>query len=277
MQRRGFTIVEVLVVIAVIAVLLGMLLPALASVVMSNHGIVSQSNLKQWGAGTLGYTAVNRDALPWEGYKGAAEMHLNFAEPSWWANAVPPFVAQPPYRELAESSLNGGAPLPHDDRGSIFVDPAAQCPPDAPHVGGRDGDPKPFFFCYVPNLQLNNQFEAESLGLDAHPRVRLASIGRSDATILMLEMRTVQRELPPDDPYFPFGLVRARADWKRLAARHQKGGHLLMADGHVQHVDFEYATTNDAGTRIPDEPDADWNKPSLIWNPRARAVEDPGN
>jgi hypothetical protein len=50
-----------------------------------------------------------------------------------------------------------------------------------------------------------------------------------------------------------------------------------MADGHVRHVDFRYATTNSAGTRNPEEPGADWNKPDLIWNPRDKALEGPGS
>ncbi len=277
--RIAFTIVELLVVVAIIGLLLGLLAPALRGVLKSNRALVSRSNLRQWGVGTFNHASVNLNRLPWEGYKGAAEMHLNFAEPTWWANAVPPFVGQRPYRELAEQSLAGGPPLPlpDDDGGSIFVDPAAHSPREAPHIGGLPDDPKPFFFCYVPNLQLNNQVEAESQHIDAHPRMKLSSISRASATILMLEMRTVPWELRADDPFFHFGLVRARSDWKRLAARHGGGGHVLMADGHIEHADFVYATTNSAGTRDPQEPDADWNKPDLIWNPRNRAVEGPGH
>lgn len=269
----AFTIIEMLTVIAVVGAILAMILPALSSFHSSSRAVASKSNLRQWGLATIAFCAANDDLLPWEGFKGAAEMHLNFAEPTWWANALPPFAGQAPYRQVAESAP---VPLPPDDS-TIFVDPAAQAPHGAPHVGGLPGNPAPFFFCYVPNLQLNNSVEAKWLASGRRPRMRLASLRRCDATILMLEMRTVQNELPQHDPFFAFTLVRARADWKRLAARHRDGGHLLFADGHVAHFDFKYATTNSAGTRNPDEPNADWNRPDLIWNPSGPAVEGPGN
>jgi prepilin-type processing-associated H-X9-DG protein len=267
-----------MVVIAVIGVLLGLILPALANMTASSRALVSQSNLRQWGIGTSNFSALNKDVLPWEGYKGAPEMHLNFAQPSWWANAVPPFVGQKPYREISEQATASGAtvPMPPDDK-SIFVDPGAKSPGEQAHIGGAAGDPKQFFFCYVPNLQLNNTLEAESLGIDAFPKLKLAAISNHSATILMLEMRTVKSELPADDPFYNFTLVRARSDWKRLAARHKNGGHVLLADGHVKLVDFAKATTNRLGTRNPDEPGADWNQANLIWNPRGPAVEGPGN
>jgi prepilin-type processing-associated H-X9-DG protein len=280
-SRRAFTIIEVLTIVGITGLLIGILMPALASSRTISRAIVSQSNLRQWGVGTANFAAVNRDLLPWEGFKGAPEMHLNFAEPSWWANAVPPFVGQKPYRELSAlaTAAQRSVPMPGDDSGSIFVDPSARQPEGAPHIGGLSGDPKQFFFCYVPNLQLNatTEIEATDSGHTDPVRMRLASLTNPSATILMLEMRTVKSELRADDPFYNFTLVRARSDWKRLAARHRDGGHVLFADGHVHRVDFKYATTNSAGTRNPDEPEADWNKPDLVWNPRGPAVEGPGS
>ena len=279
--RRAFTIIEVLTVVGIAGLLIGILMPAFASTRATSRALVSQSNMRQWGTGTTNYAAVNKDLLPWEGFKTAGEMHLNFAEPSWWANAVPPFVGQEPYWQISAkaTAAQRSVPIPGDDSGSIFVDPSAKAPEVAPHIGGIAGDPKQFFFCYVVNLQLNATTETEAVdaGHDPRVRMRLGSIKNGPATILMLEMRTVKSELRADDPFYNFTLVRARSDWKRLAARHKGGGHVLFADGHVHRVDFNYATTNSAGTRNPDEPDVDWNKPDLVWNPRGPAVEGPGS
>lgn len=273
----GLSLVEILVVISVIGVLVGLLVPALAGVRRSTRATMSQSNLRQWGVGTASFTAMHNDTLPWEGLRSADEMSLNFAERLWWANVIPPFVGQKSYRQLSDDATAAGVsvPMPGDD-GNIFVDPGAQAPPEGPHMGGPVDNAKQFFFCYVPNLQLNAKRQDDG-DLDPMARVRLSEIDSADRTIIMLEMRSVKWELPASDPFYGFGLARQRSDWKRLAARHFDGGHVLMADGHVQHVLFRYATTNDRGTRNPDEPDADWNKPDIIWNPRARALEGPGS
>ena len=64
MLRRAFTLVEVLVVIAVIGVILAMLLPALGSVKESAGESTCASNLKHLGAATISYLAAWDDCLP---------------------------------------------------------------------------------------------------------------------------------------------------------------------------------------------------------------------
>jgi len=270
-SSRAFTIIEVLVVVGIIALLIGLLMPALSAFRKGGYEAASASNLRQWGIGTINFTTLHKEMLPWEGKKDLADMPENFAAPDWWANAVPPLVGQPPYREISTQATanDGTVPLPPDDR-SIFIDPGAYTPPDAPYIGGNNSQ---FFFCYVPNLQLNNTWQFEGTN-DPHARIRMTQISRSDATVLMAEIRTRAQELPPHDPFYGFGLARARTDWKRCAARHRDGCNLLFADGHVNHFPFQYFTTNSLGTRNPEEPGADWNKKDIIWNPLGPALED---
>jgi prepilin-type N-terminal cleavage/methylation domain-containing protein len=64
-HRRGFTLVELLVVIAIIAVLIGLLLPAVQAARESARRSACLSNLRQVGLATLGYTATKKNVLPY--------------------------------------------------------------------------------------------------------------------------------------------------------------------------------------------------------------------
>jgi prepilin-type N-terminal cleavage/methylation domain-containing protein len=63
-RALAFTLVELLVVIAVIAILAALLLPVLASTKERARAITCCSNLKQWGLATHIYAENNSDLLP---------------------------------------------------------------------------------------------------------------------------------------------------------------------------------------------------------------------
>lgn len=63
-NRSGFTLIEVLVVVAIIALLVAILMPSLARARAQTRMVLCQTNLKQLGNAFAVYTAENKGALP---------------------------------------------------------------------------------------------------------------------------------------------------------------------------------------------------------------------
>lgn len=63
-SKSGFTLIELLVVISIIAILIGLLLPAIASARSSARTLVCQVNMRQLGQGAANYSVSNRETIP---------------------------------------------------------------------------------------------------------------------------------------------------------------------------------------------------------------------
>ena len=62
-RQRGFTLVELLVVISIIALLLSILMPALSQVKKKAQSVICRNNLRQIGIGSLMYAQNNKDTF----------------------------------------------------------------------------------------------------------------------------------------------------------------------------------------------------------------------
>ncbi len=140
-SRIGFTLVELLVVIGIIAILIAVLLPALSHARQAAQEAQCMSNLRQFGVGFQIYCDANHGALPNDGPDGssvtkaiARQKSGTFTwlsgvdDPSLWYNAIPPMTNNRSYYQLYRNSIVRRETLPSQSVNSIFICPAADAP-----------------------------------------------------------------------------------------------------------------------------------------------------
>ncbi len=96
--RPGFTLVELVIVLAIIAVLAALLFPATSRAKAKARLTQCASNLRQWGLAYRQYADDNEDYLPRRGQGVKSLDQIN--RPEDWFNALPPFLKIPTYEQL---------------------------------------------------------------------------------------------------------------------------------------------------------------------------------
>ena len=170
----GFSLVELLVVMAILAVLAGLLLPALTK--NKARATVCLNNLKQWGLGCALYANDNDDQMPEPGITGSA---INLAaNQSACYNVLPPLAGLPALKNLY-AGMAPNIPLPGSR--SIFACPTAAKPKFTPLIS------KTAFFMYGMNgrLSLNNPNYPNPRTV---PNTRIGSVVQPSDTIFLAEV-----------------------------------------------------------------------------------------
>lgn len=104
--RGGFTLMELLLVVAMIGILTSMLMPVLAKAKSRAQAVRCLNNLRQWGLSLQLYTAENEDRIPRDGLddQGLYAVDTTMVDgpgsprdPVAWFNALPSGVGEKPF------------------------------------------------------------------------------------------------------------------------------------------------------------------------------------
>ena len=211
----GFTLVELLVVIGIMALLVGILVPVLGRAREGARALKCQSNIRQILFAMMMYCNDNRGVLPIPG--DGVE--------------YPFYAVRVDRANICQMSFRDGTLMPYLDRSPEIRAQLFVCPSDEPPRFGGIGSrlqptaARPRNFSYNFNSHVN--------GLGSPPRgVRLARVVGSDHKLFVLEQEYPAR--PSDVPVdVDDNAVPPRPTVYYLSRRHNGLANEGFADGHV--------------------------------------------
>lgn len=223
--RAGYSLIELLVVIGIIAALIAILLPVVASVRRAARSTACLATLHQWGNAFQMYLADHRG----RSFAFAAAPGGRVNPPLWWEHL------EPYHPEVDQTLLCPEA-----------TEPANYQPVNAFQAWGPHNlwpEPGRTRMSYVGSYGVNGWLYQPAGGTGAGRPVtepiRLPS-GRAshipvifDSAYLQISPRDTDRsDFNPDDP------IQHGYGWMRQAAlrRHRRGVNMVFADGHADHV-----------------------------------------
>lgn len=220
----AFTLVELLVVIAVITLLAALLLPSLVNGKSAARRTECLSRQKQWAMAFSQYADDNDGWIPREGYHVNGLVFWN----NWahvqngtsgdvWYNALGPYLSIKPTSTYALPS----ARLPFYERNSFFHCPSARFPKVANNVWYQIA-----LFSTAMNSQLIDPYSA--------PTINFSRVQDTSRTVLFLDnLLEDEQQVVPQQATVDLG--QPAADANRFAGRrHGRAGNMAFADGHAQ-------------------------------------------
>jgi prepilin-type processing-associated H-X9-DG protein len=271
-NRSGvaFTMVELLVVLALLGGLALLLVPALARTQPGSKTIQCLNNLRQWGSAQYMFASENSDTLSRDGmganglygpgviYNGV--MTGTPDDQYAWFNVVAPY--------LGLRALSNYYHIPGGDPRNMYPLPWGTNAPNwgCPSATMRAGDYAQLagggyygFFSYAMNIDLKQGYSYPAMP-------KLATLQKPSATVLFFDcLFNPVTEIANASP--GYNSVNPASRFRSFGVRHGNGGAIGFLDGHARIFSAYYVTNNANADPEPARADIIWNASVRAPNP----------
>jgi prepilin-type processing-associated H-X9-DG protein/prepilin-type N-terminal cleavage/methylation domain-containing protein len=249
-KRGGFTLIELLVVIGIIAILVGLIVPALGVARQQAQSAFCQNNLRQYVIASLTY------AQDWHGYWPPAAVDLLRTDLNRWGGTRP--------SRTAPFSFSGSCLLPYLRNSAVLSCPNFQpAVTSGPLAFEATSGPYPGGYGYngyylgastdIPQLYITAKTAAQMDVLVGNVPAKLTMIEHSSAKIAFADAAMGQQgnllieysflEPPMDITSYEYGVLSS-VMWGEASPsihfRHRGYANVAWADGHVTSEKFQW-------------------------------------
>ncbi|MEM6854185.1 MAG: prepilin-type N-terminal cleavage/methylation domain-containing protein [Planctomycetota bacterium] len=231
-RRRGFSLIELLVVIGIIALLIGILLPVVARVRDSAKAAVCMSNMRQLALATTGYLNDNQYTFPQPHQETGGGYSDEDAGRSLWFNAIDYYLQQT--AKDYDRNDTGERNYEQFKQDPVWLD----LPEDEP---GTTPDRR-----NMQTIKMNAFFGNSNISTPPSPNndpvawFKSTRVPQPGNTVIFVDGRA------HDTPSTTSGFIDGtdfNANPTLVAFRHSGGANMTKVDGSVEHQINEIATT----------------------------------
>ena len=250
-RSKGFTLMEILVVVAIILVLAAIAFPVFATVQNRANKAVALNNMRQLGSAAGSYSSQNDGQLPAEDAKGT-DTWATAALPDnakAWYNALPVILA---HKSVAQYASN---PQAFYSKENILFLPAAKYPETDKKLAAP-------MFAIAINTKLQRK------DANKEKSVRMVQISNPARTVLFLE-QGLKGEKPKAMAQQPAYDGSPKGSAKSFVTRYNGFGVLTFIDGHAETVEGKDILEDNGQFKWPVQPG------DIIWGKSTEEVDNP--